>query len=110
MITGGDDVDAGGQDFARRFDGDAGPAGGVFAIGDDDVNMKRLAQAGQQFAQSVPSGFADNIADKKKIHKPEFTRRRACGKPAFLLKYIEFPLIYGSLNCHATDANKATLS
>ena len=42
-----------------------------------------LAQSRQQPAQSVPARFADNIADKKKVHRTEFNPERGCGKPAF---------------------------
>src|SRR5580658_851100 len=83
MVAGGDDAHAGVQDFQRSIDSDAGAAGGVFAVGDDHVQLMGLAQTRQQPAQGVPPRFANNVADKKKIHRPQFSSRGDCGKRAF---------------------------
>ncbi len=80
MVAGGDDVHAGVQDFARGVDRDARAAGGVFAVGNDEVKVVGLAQSGQEPAQRVPPRLADNVPDKKKIHKPEDNPRRDAGK------------------------------
>jgi Flp pilus assembly protein CpaB len=71
-----------------RVDGDAGASGGIFPIGNDHVDMMVLAQSRQQPAQSVPPRFADNIADKKKIHRRELNARRESGKSAFVNKPV----------------------
>jgi hypothetical protein len=83
MITGGYNIDTGVEYFTRRIDCDASAPGGIFSVGDNDIDIVVLAQFRQQPAQGVPPGFADNIADKKKIHETELNSRRSRGKSAF---------------------------
>jgi hypothetical protein len=68
MIAGGDDIDAGGKDFVGDFAGDAGPAGGVFAVGDDEIESVLLAEFGEEFLDRAPARLPYDIANEKKVH------------------------------------------
>ena len=81
MIAAGDDVHARIEEFVGGIDGDAGAAGGVFAVGDDEVEAKALSQLWKKLPERVPPGFANNITDKKQIHTAESIRQRPASKP-----------------------------
>jgi hypothetical protein len=44
MIAGGHDIHAGGEDFFGGLGGDAGAAGGIFTVGDHDVDFMLTAE------------------------------------------------------------------
>ena len=48
MVAAGDDVHAGGENFLGGLGRDAGAAGGVFAVGNDEIERVLFAQFGQQ--------------------------------------------------------------
>ena len=48
MVAAGDDVHAGGEDFFGGLGRDAGAAGGVFAVGNDEIERVLFAQFGQE--------------------------------------------------------------
>jgi hypothetical protein len=73
MVPGGHDIDARIEDFVGRIDSDAGPAGRIFAIGHDHVDVVRLAQFGEELPHSVPAWFPNDVADKKKLHTKRLT-------------------------------------
>jgi hypothetical protein len=73
MVAAGDDVHAGGEKFTGNLGRDAGAAGGVFAIGDDEVERVLLAQFRQKNFDGSASGFAHDVADEKHFHIKNLT-------------------------------------
>jgi hypothetical protein len=72
MIAAGHDVDAALKEFGSRIDSDARAPGGVFAIGNNQVNLMALAQLREKSADGVPTGLAHDVANKKKLHVQTF--------------------------------------
>ena len=68
MIAAGQNIDAGGEKIVGDIARDAEAAGGVLAIGDDEIDGEPLAQAGQLGREHVAPGPADHIADEKNPH------------------------------------------
>src|SRR5438094_615998 len=68
MVAAGDDIDATGEQFFGDPGGDAVAAGGVFAVGDDEIERLLFAKYGQERFDRVTSRLADNIADEKQFH------------------------------------------
>ena len=74
MVAAGDDVHAAGEEVRRSFRRDAGAAGGVLAIGDDDIERVTTPQDRHQFGHGLTSGRADHIADEEDFHSRETSR------------------------------------
>src|SRR5216683_4433489 len=68
VVAGGDDVGAKVEELLRDGGGDAEAAGGVLAIDDEEVDGVGVEDVGQVFADDVPAGGAEDIADEKDIH------------------------------------------
>ncbi len=68
MVAAGDDVHAGGKDFRGRLGRDAGAAGGVFAIGDDEIGRMLAAHPWQEFLHRPTPRFTNNVPDEKNLH------------------------------------------
>jgi hypothetical protein len=60
-----DHVHAGGEQLVGVLGSDPDPAGRVLPVGDDEVELELLPQAGQQLAQRAPSGGGDDVADEE---------------------------------------------
>jgi hypothetical protein len=100
VVAGGDDIDAGVKEFISSIDSDSRAAGGVFSVGDDDVQVEALAKIWKKLPERVPSGFANNVTDKKQVHEVESIAQerasklyggiRGGGEEASLLKSIYF--------------------
>ena len=65
---------------AEEFPGDLGrdavAAGGVFAVGDDEIERVLFAQFRQEDFDRVASGLADDVADEEKFHAGKFNHER----------------------------------
>ena len=57
MVAAGDDIHAGREDFPGGFGRDAGAAGGVFAIGDDEIERMLFTEFGQQVLTALRPGW-----------------------------------------------------
>ena len=68
VIPAGDDVDACAVDIGRSLRSDSRTAGGVFAVGDHDINVERGAELGQETGYGTPAGLAHNITDEEEVH------------------------------------------
>ena len=69
MVAAGDDIDATRKDFLGGFDGDAGAAGGIFAVRDDGSEPVALAKHRDKVGHSLASGLAYDIAYEKNLHR-----------------------------------------
>src|SRR5690348_7523662 len=77
MVAAGNDVHAGEEDFAGRFGRDAGAAGGVLPIGDDEIERVFVAEFGQEFLDRAPAGVPHDIANEEQFHSPNSTTKSA---------------------------------
>ena len=81
VVAGGDDVDAVAEQILGKLGRDAETAGGVFAIGDREVDIF----GGDDFLEvprdEIPADGAENVTDKKKIGqvKSAFSKERTTG-------------------------------
>jgi len=69
VIAGGDRIDADGEKFLGDGAGQSETARRVFAIGDDKIQFQTLAQAPQLGIHHIAPRLADNVAQKKNIHR-----------------------------------------
>ena len=69
MIAGGDRVDPHGEEFLGDGTGQAEAACRVFAIGDDEIQLQALTQTRQFGLHHIAPRLADNVAQKKNIHR-----------------------------------------
>ena len=63
VVARGDDVNVIIQELLRGADGQAETAGGVLAVGDDQVNPVLFAQAAEELVDDLPPRPADDITD-----------------------------------------------
>ncbi len=68
MIAAGDDVHAGGKNFLGNLGRDAVAAGGVFAVGNDEIELVLFAEFGEKLFDRVASGLAYDVADEEQFH------------------------------------------
>ena len=68
MIAGGQYVHAGGKELFGTFDIDAHSAGGIFRVGDCQVNLFTLKQRRDEVAHSTPSRTPDHISENQNPH------------------------------------------
>ena len=69
MVSGGDDIDAGGIEFAADLVCDAEAGGGVLAIDDDEIEGQLAAETRQVFDHARPSRAADDVAAEQNSHR-----------------------------------------
>ena len=69
VIAGGDHIDAAGEEFLGDGAGEAEAAGGILAIGDDQIELQRVAQARQFGRHHVAARLADDVAQEKNVHR-----------------------------------------
>lgn len=81
MIAAGDDVHAGGEQFAGDLGRDAVAAGGVFAVRNDEIERVLVAEAGENVVDGLASGFAHDVADEEKFHAAKLAAGRKEDKP-----------------------------
>jgi len=65
VVAAGDDVDAGGEDLFGGARGDAGAAGGVLAVGHDEVEGVARPQLREQELDGAAAGLADDVSDEQ---------------------------------------------
>jgi len=70
MIAAGDDVHAGGKDFLRGGRRDARTAGGIFPVGDDEVDTVLLPQFRHEFLDCATAGLSHDVTNEKNLHWP----------------------------------------
>src|SRR5260221_6887021 len=75
MVAGGDGVHAAAKQFLGDVRRDAVAAGGIFAVGDDDVETVRLSQLGQEFLDRAPAWRPDDVADEQNFHAGKLTTK-----------------------------------
>src|SRR5690348_14801941 len=75
MVAGGDDVHARGKDFIRGLRRDAVAAGGVLAVGDDEIERVAFSESRQQFSDGVAPGLPHDVANKKDLHRSNSNER-----------------------------------
>jgi hypothetical protein len=68
MVAKRDDIDPGGDQFFINSGGNARTAGGIFTIGDDQIELLPLNERTDGAANDLPPGLADDIADEEKTH------------------------------------------
>jgi hypothetical protein len=69
MVSGGDDIDAGGIEFAADLVCDAEAGGGVLAIDDDEIEGQLAAETRQVFDHARPSRAAHDVAAEQNSHR-----------------------------------------
>jgi len=65
MIAGREEVDAGGKHLLGGLMRQTEPAGGVLAVGDDDVDVMLFADEREMFGERLATGRADDVGDRK---------------------------------------------
>lgn len=68
MVPAGDDVHTGGKDFLGDPRGNARAAGGIFSIGDNEIQCVPVAKFREQFLDRAPPWLPHDIANEKKFH------------------------------------------
>ena len=63
VVAGRDEVDAGREHLLGGLPGKAETAGGVFAVGDADVDVVLFADERKMFGQRLASGSSDHVGD-----------------------------------------------
>lgn len=63
VVAEGAGVNAGGEDFLEDGGRESGAAGGVFGVGDNEVDGAVGDGFGEEFGEDVASGFADDVAE-----------------------------------------------
>jgi hypothetical protein len=96
VIAASDDVHAGVKDLGGGFEADARPARGIFAIGDDHVDLMPVSQQRNQMFHRPPSRSSYDVANKQKFHGAQPKPREISGKPNKLR-----PLIFGLCRAQA---------
>ena len=76
MVAAGDDIHAGGKNFFGGPGGNPGSAGGIFAVGDDEIERVLFTESGQEFPDGSPAGLAHDVADEEQFHKPNLIVNR----------------------------------
>lgn len=77
MIATGNDIDACGEYLLGRLNGNAGTTGGVFTVGDDEIQGVLLTEFGKQFLDCAPPWLANDVADEKQFHAGRLVVRKA---------------------------------
>ena len=72
VVAEGDDVDAVAADLVEQVLGDAGPAGDVLGVGDDQIDLPLADQAGQFVVNGLAAGPADDVAKAKNFHRAQY--------------------------------------
>jgi hypothetical protein len=81
MVAAGDGIHARQKNFPGGFGCDAGAAGGVFAVGDDEVEPEFLPQFWEQFRNRAPARLSHNVADEENFHGKILTPKHTKEKP-----------------------------
>src|SRR5277367_2136664 len=68
MVATGDDVDAKAEQLFHNTRGNAEAGGGVFAIGDDQVDLAVFHKVGEAFLNDFAARGTDNVADEQDTH------------------------------------------
>lgn len=63
VVAEGADVDAGAEDFFEDGGGETGATGGIFGIGDDEVDVAVFDDIGEEFSDDEAAGFTDDVAE-----------------------------------------------
>jgi hypothetical protein len=64
MVAGGNDIDPGIKEFPDRIGGDPETGGGIFAVGDNQINIVSVDQPAQTLAQGKSPRLPDDITNK----------------------------------------------
>ncbi len=75
MVAAGNHVHAGGENFAGGFGRDAGAAGGVFTVGNDEIERMCFTESGQEFLDRAPAGLPHDIANEEQFHGLNLTTK-----------------------------------
>ena len=68
MVAAGDDVDAVREQVVGDFGSDAEAGGGIFAVGDDEVDLAVRDEVGQAIADDLAAGRTDDVTDEEYAH------------------------------------------
>ncbi len=68
VVAAGEHLDAEAEQFFGDFRSDAEAGGGIFAVGDDQINLLVLHKVGEALLNDQASGRADDVADEKGAH------------------------------------------
>jgi hypothetical protein len=63
VIAGRDEVDPGGEHLVGRLAREPEAAGGIFAVGDHDVDVVLFANERQMFGERLATGGADDVGN-----------------------------------------------
>ena len=75
MVAAGNDVHAGGKNVPGGHGRNTGAAGGVLAVGDDEIERVLFAKFGQEFLDRVASRPPDDVADEEQFHNRQINRK-----------------------------------
>ena len=73
MIAGRHHIHSCFKHLARGCRRDARAAGHVLPVGDDEVDLERLAEARQKIPHRLAPRFPDDVANEKQLHGPHVT-------------------------------------
>ena len=68
MVAAGNDVHACRKDFTCDLGCDAGAAGGILAVGDDEIERVLLAQFWKQDFDGLAPGLSHDVTDEENFH------------------------------------------
>src|SRR5262249_21186177 len=68
MIAGSDHIDAGGKNLGGSVECDARAAGGIFAVGNNEIEVVLLAQFRHGFGHGAATWLAHDVANEKNLH------------------------------------------
>lgn len=71
VIASGKEIASCVKEFVCNFFRNAFSAGGVFAVGNDQINFELDAQVGEESFDRFAAGVAHDVANKQNIHRPK---------------------------------------
>jgi hypothetical protein len=71
VIAAREDVDAVAEQFLGQLRRDPEPSGGIFAVGDSEVDIFRRDNTAKMLRHQLAAGRAKNVADEEKIGQEE---------------------------------------
>jgi len=93
VIAAGEDVDAVVEEFVGEARGDAETGGGIFAVGDDQIDFLLSDDVGEALADDVASRGANDVTDEENTHAGSLPLKEGGGKESLGER---FDYVYGA--------------
>jgi hypothetical protein len=77
VIAAGKDFDAGMKEFVGEARSDTETGGGVFAVGDAQINLLLGEDVREPIVNDAAAGRANDVADEENAHRAEQSMRRS---------------------------------